>query len=131
VVAAIFIHTKWVVLLALPALLYPIVFVADMYFWLRNFGQNLDPTAALSNYIEPFVPTLLGNGLIGQFKTISSFGVGFYLACLASVLILVGLYFHRRAYKPLVEAAQEEGQGLEAPNLEVQDPGSSEARDKD
>jgi copper chaperone NosL len=107
VVAAIFIHTKWVVLLALPALLYPIIFVADMYFWLRNFGLNLDPTAALSNYIEPFVPTILGEGLIGQFKTISSFGIGFYLACLASILILVGLYFHRQAYKPLVDAAQE------------------------
>ena len=109
VVAAIFIHTKWVVLLALPALFYPIVFVADMYFWLRNFGLNLDPTAALSNYIEPFVPTVLGEGLIGQFKTIASFGAGFYLACLASILILVGLYFHRRAYKPLVDAVHEEG----------------------
>ena len=47
VVAAIFIHTKWVVLLALPALFYPIVFVADMYFWLRNFGLNLNPTGRL------------------------------------------------------------------------------------
>ena len=122
VVAAIFIHTKWVVLLALPALLYPILFVADMYFWLRSFGQNLDPTAALSNYIEPFVPTFLGEGLIGQFRTISSFGAGFYLACLASVLILVGLYFHRRAYKPLVDATQEKAQGSGA-----QDSGSSGA----
>lgn len=128
VVAAIFIHTKWVVLLALPALLYPIVFVADMYFWLRSFGQNLDPTAALSNYIEPFVPTFLGEGLIGQFRTISSFGVGFYLACLASILILVGLFFHRRAYKPLVDAAQEEtAQNLGAPNMGTQDSGSSGA----
>ena len=122
VVSAIFIHTKWVVLLALPALLYPILFVADMYFWLRSFGQNLDPTAALSNYIEPFVPTFLGEGLIGQFRTISSFGAGFYLACLASILILVGLYFHRRAYKPLVDATQEKAQGSG-----VQDSGSSGA----
>ena len=122
VVAAIFIHTKWVVLLALPALLYPLLFVPDMYFWLRSFGQNLDPTAALSNYIEPFVPTFLGEGLIGQFRTISSFGAGFYLACLASVLILVGLYFHRRAYKPLVDSTQEKAQGSGA-----QDSGSSGA----
>jgi len=111
VVAAIFIHSKWSALLALPALLYPFFFLADMYYWLRTFGQNLDPTAALSNYIEPFVPTLLGEGLIGQFKTIASLGIGFYLAILASILILLGLYFQRRAYKPLVDAAKEEGNG--------------------
>ncbi len=106
VVGAIFVHTKWAVFLALPALLFPIIFLADMYYWLRNFGQNLDPTAALSSYIEPFIPPLFGEGLIGQFKTVASFGAGFYLACLASILILVGLYFHRRAYKPLVEATR-------------------------
>lgn len=114
VVAAIFIHTKWAALLALPAVLYPIIFLADMYFWLRNFGQNLDPTAALSSYIEPFVPTLLGEGLIGQFKTVASLGAGFYLACLASIFILVGLYFHRRAYKPLVDIDRENANELEA-----------------
>ncbi len=108
VVAAIFVHTKWAALLALPALLYPAIFMADMYYWLRDFGQNLDPTAALSSYIEPFVPPLLGEGLIGQFKTVATLGPGFYLAILASVFILVGLYFHRRAYKPLVDAANEE-----------------------
>jgi hypothetical protein len=111
VVAAIFIHSKWSALLALPALLYPFFFLADMYYWLRTFGQNLDPTAALSSYIEPFVPTVLGEGLIGQFKTIASLGIGFYLAILASILILFGLYFQRKAYKPLVDAAKEEGNG--------------------
>jgi hypothetical protein len=50
------------------------------------------------------VPPILGEGLVGQFKTIASADNGLYLATLASVLILIGLYFHRRAYKPLVEA---------------------------
>jgi hypothetical protein len=76
VVAAIFIHSKWAALLALPAVLYPFIFIADMYYWLRNFGQNLDPTAALSNYIEPFTPTVLGEGLIGQFLGRSKFVAG-------------------------------------------------------
>jgi uncharacterized membrane protein len=49
--------------------------------------------------------------LIGQFKTIASLGIGFYLAILASILILLGLYFQRKAYKPLVDAAKEEGNG--------------------
>jgi hypothetical protein len=104
VVSAIAVHTKWAALLALPALLFPAIFLADMYFWMRNFGLNLDPTAALSSAIEPFVPPILGEGLVGQFKTIASADNGLYLATLASVLILIGLYFHRRAYKPLVEA---------------------------
>jgi hypothetical protein len=103
IVAAIWVHTKYAALLALPALLFPAVFLADMYFWMRNFGLNLDPSAALSGAIEPFVPPILGEGLVGQFKTIASVDSGFYLALLSSALILVGLYFHRRAYKPLVE----------------------------
>lgn len=103
VIGAIFIHTKWAALLALPALLYPVIFLADLYFWLRNFGLNLDPSAPLSDAIQPFVPPVLGEGVVGQFKTIAMVDSGFYLASLASVLILIGLYFHRRAYKPLVE----------------------------
>jgi len=110
VIAAIFIHTKWAALLAIPTVLFPIFFVADMYYWLRSFGQNLDPTAALSSYIEPFMPPLFGEGLIGQFLTTASFGPGFYLACLASALVVAGLYFHRRAYKPLVDAAENAGE---------------------
>jgi hypothetical protein len=77
-----------------------------MYFWLRNFGLNLDPTAALSGAIEPFVPPILGEGLVGQFRTIAAADNGLYLAVLASILILVGLYFHRRAYKPLVDSME-------------------------
>jgi copper chaperone NosL len=108
VVGAIFIHTKWAALLALPAVLYPAIFLADMYYWLRNFGQNLDPTAPFSNTIKPFIPTILGAGKIANFRSIGSLGAGFYLALLASILILVGLYFHRRTFKPLVDAAEEQ-----------------------
>jgi hypothetical protein len=108
VVAATFIHSKWAALLSLPAFLYPAIFIGDMYYWLRDFGQNLDPTAALSNYIEPFVPTIFGEGLIGQFRTVGSFGAGFYLACLASVLIVIGLYFQRRSFKPLVDTQDQD-----------------------
>jgi hypothetical protein len=103
VVSAIFIHTRWAALLSLPALLFPAIFLGDMYYWLRNFGLNLDPTAALSSAIEPFVPPILGEGLVGQFRTIAAADNGLYLAVFASFLILAGLFFHRRAYKPLVD----------------------------
>jgi hypothetical protein len=101
--AAIFIHSKWVTLLAVPAILMPYLFLADMYFWMRNFGLNLDPTAALSGAIDPFVPPILGEGLVGQFKTVAEFQIGLYLAFAASFIVIVGLYYHRRAYKPLVD----------------------------
>lgn len=113
VLAAIFIHSPWAALLSLPAILLPIVFLADLYFWLSNFGQNLDPNAALSNAIEPFTPAILGEGVIGQFKTVAYADFGLLMASAASILILVGLYLQRRAYKPLVEA---QANGEEANN---------------
>ena len=106
IVAAIFVHSKWALLLAIPAILMPFVFLADMYYWLRDFGLNLDPTAALSNSIEPFVPPILGSGFVGQFETVASLALGWYMAFLGSVLIVVGLYYQRKAYKPLVEGNQ-------------------------
>ncbi len=107
ILAAIFVHTKWVVLLVLPAILMPAMFLADLQWWLAKFGTDLDPTAPLSSAIEPFVPSVLGRGVIAQFETVATPGIGLYLAILASILIIVGLYFHRKAYKPLVEQAEE------------------------
>lgn len=103
ILAAIYIHTKWVVLLALPTILTPILFLADMQYWMWDFGTHLNEEAPLSNAIDPFVPLVLGKGNIAQFETVGLPGSGLYLAFLASVLVLVGLYFHRQAYKPLVE----------------------------
>jgi hypothetical protein len=106
VVAAVFIHSPWALLLSLPAILLPVVFLADLFFWLNNFGQNLDPNAALSNAVEPFTPTILGEGLIGQFRTTAYADIGLLLAAGASVLIIVGLLLQRHAYKPLLESGQ-------------------------
>ncbi len=106
ILAAVFVHTKWVVLLVLPTILMPLMFLADLQFWLWKFGTNLDPTAPLSSAIKPFVPSVLGSGLIAQFKTVATPGLGLYLAFVASILCIVGLYFHRKAYKPLVDGEQ-------------------------
>lgn len=108
ILAAVFIHNKWAVLLTLPALLLPVFFLADLQFWLANFGLNLDPTAALSSSVDPFVPPVLWTGTIAQFSTVPRLLSGFWFSLWASGLILVGLFFHRRAYKPLVEAQQSE-----------------------
>ncbi len=100
---SIFIHSKWVVLLALPAISMPILFLVDLQWWMAKFGTELDPKAPLSSAIEPFVPTVLGKGSIAQFDTLALPGMGLYLAILAAILVIVGLYFHRQAYKPLVD----------------------------
>jgi len=99
-----YVHTKWAVLIALPAILYPFIFLADLYYWLHRFGTNLDPTAAMSNAVKPFTPPLLGNGIIGQFESYAHMGTGLQLAFVCSGFVVIGLWLHRRAYKPLVEA---------------------------
>ncbi len=101
---AAWIHSRWAVLLVLPAVFFPAIFLLDLHLWMSHFGQNLDPDAPLSNSIEPFVPPILGTGMVGQFKTIATPGIGLLLSALASVVIIVALFFHRRAYRPLVAA---------------------------
>lgn len=99
---AAFIHSKWAVLLALPAVSFPLGFIADLYYWMRTFGLSLDPNAPLSSSVKPFVPTVIGEGGIGQFKTYAELGTGYWLAVACAGLTIVGFFFHRRAYRPLV-----------------------------
>ncbi len=103
VIGSIYTHSPFALFFAVPAILYPVIFLGDLYFWMQHFGKNLDPHAPLSNSIKPFVPPLLGEGFVGQFKTIASWDIGLILSFVASALIIVGLYFHRKAYKPLIE----------------------------
>lgn len=95
------VHSRWAVLLAIPAVTFPIAFIADLYYWMRTFGLNLDPEAPLSAAVKPFIPTVLGEGGIGQFKTYAELGTGYWLAVACAALTLLGFYFHRRAYRPL------------------------------
>lgn len=81
----------WGWLLALPALVFPVGFGIDLYRWLYVAGHNLDPKAPLSRAIPPFTPTLIGEGKIAQFITIGTFAPGFYVALLASALVLISL----------------------------------------
>ncbi len=106
---AAFVHTKWAVLLALPAVFFPVGFLLDLQYWLTTFGQNLDPHAPLSSSVKPFTPTILGEGGIGQFRTYASAGVGLWLAGVCSVMTIIGFYFHRRAFRPLALASQTGG----------------------
>ena len=100
------IHTRWAALLVVPVISFPAVFLLDLHLWMSHFGMNLDPDAPLSSAIEPFVPPIMGTGIIGQFKTVATPGAGLILAAITSVLLIAALYFHRRAYRPLVSATR-------------------------
>lgn len=103
---AAYIHTRWAALLVAPVVFFPAVFLLDLHLWMRHFGLNLDPHAPLSSAVEPFVPTALGKGGIGQFVTIASPGLGLILATVASFVLIAALYFHRRAYLPLLKTSR-------------------------
>jgi hypothetical protein len=90
VVAALW-HKPYTWLLTLPAISFPFVFLADIAFWMAYYGNNLDPYAPLSSSIQPFTPPILGEGIIGQFKTVASVDSGWYLAVFAGLLIILGL----------------------------------------
>lgn len=104
VLATVLVHNRWAGLLALPAIIFPGVFLADLQYILYKFGHSIDPHSALGGAIQPFTPPLLGVGKIGQFATVASFGPGLYLALLASGLVIAGLALHRRIYREVRRA---------------------------
>ena len=101
--AAILFHSRWVVIFTLPALLFPLVFIADLQWWLWRYGHNLDPAAPFADAVGEFTPPIFGTATIAQFDTLALPGWGLLVAFAASVLTAVGLWYHRKAYKPLVE----------------------------
>lgn len=107
IVSVALIHSKWFALLAIPAMLFPFVFLADMWLWLWYYGNNLDPTAALSSSIQAFTPAILGTGHVGQFSTTATLQPGWYLALAAALLTGIGLHYRRQArLASLVESQQ-------------------------
>ena len=100
---AMYVHSRWALVLMLPAIGFPFFFLADLWFWMNHFGQHLDPKAPLANAIKPFTPPILGTGTVGQFSTVASLGTGLILAFIASGVVAVAALLHRRAYKTLME----------------------------
>lgn len=94
---AAFMRRRWWLLLAIPALGLPVVFIADLGAWLYYAGHALDPRAPLSSSIKPFTPPLLGEGKVGQFTVVAFFETGFYLVLAASILIGAAIALRWRA----------------------------------
>ena len=104
VLAGVFIHNRWAGVLALPAVIFPLVFLADLQYILYKFGHSIDPNSALGGAIKPFTPPLLGVGRVGQFSTLAEPQAGLYLIVAAALMVLVGLWQHRSIYKVVQEA---------------------------
>ncbi len=99
IVGVAFIHSKWFATFAIPAMAFPVLFLADMWIWLWYYGNHLDPTAPLSSAIKPFTPMILGTGHVGQFSTTAWLLPGWYLTALAAILTGMGLHYRRKARK--------------------------------
>src|SRR5512146_3005556 len=72
-IAGVFVHNQWAAILALPVIGYPIIFLADLWYILYQYGHSIDPKSALGGAIKPFTPPLLGDGKVGQFGTTARF----------------------------------------------------------
>ena len=96
-IASFWLRGPWRLLARLPIVLYPAIFVADLFAWLYYAGHSLDPHAPLSSSIKEFTPRLIGDGRIGQFSTEAAFQSGFYAALAAAGLVLLVTVLDRRA----------------------------------
>lgn len=81
-------------LIAIPALLFPIVFIVDSFYWLYRFGHHLDPKAPL--HIGAFTPQMFGNGQIGQFETFARPDAGFWVAVAGVACVLLSTFLRSR-----------------------------------
>lgn len=115
--SAVYIHNRYVLIMVLPAILFPLVFLADLQYWLWRYGHSLDPRAPLASAVGEFTPHLFGPSKIAQFDTLALPGPGLIMVTVAAILAAVGLWFHRKAYRPLVlafEQAAEQGSDQDA-----------------
>lgn len=107
--ASLYVHSRWVLVFTLPALLFPVIFMADLQWWLWRFGNNLDPRAPFASAVGEFTPPIFGPAEIAQFDTLALPGPGLIMAVVASVMIGFGLWHHRKAYQPLIESSGSDG----------------------
>jgi len=81
-------------LVAIPAISFPLIFLADSFYWLYSFGHQLNPKAPLR--IAGFTPQLFGNGKIGQFETFATPALGFWIAVAAVALAVAATVVRSR-----------------------------------
>lgn len=63
----------------------PIFFLADLQYWLYNYGHTLDPHAALNT--GDITPKVIGSTNVWNFHTENSLQIGFYFMVLSALTI--------------------------------------------
>ncbi|HET8944621.1 MAG TPA: cytochrome C [Dehalococcoidia bacterium] len=63
----------------------PIFFIADLQYWLYNYGHTMDESSALD--IESFTPKVWGTTKVLNFHSETGFEIGFYLMVGAALII--------------------------------------------
>jgi len=98
----------WV--LMIPAIIAPVVFLADFSFWMWWFGHHLNDWAAFT--VKPFMPTLLGEGKVAQFSTFAYPHYGLLLSVGSALALFLALLIRRKelaSRSAVGEAAVESG----------------------
>lgn len=65
----------------------PLFFVADLQYWLYNYGHTMDPKAALDT--GAFTPRVVGTTKVWNFHSETSFAVGFFFMVAAALVVTV------------------------------------------
>ena len=99
-----FVHNRWAGIFVLPALVWPLAFLGDLALILYQYGHSIDPKSALGGAIKPFTPPIFGPGTIGQFGTDRRSRAGLDPGRHRQRVDADRLWFHRKAYKPIVDA---------------------------
>ncbi|HLW57497.1 MAG TPA: hypothetical protein VKY27_08935 [Bacteriovoracaceae bacterium] len=81
-------------LLSLAMIGFPLAFITIFQIWLYKFGHDLDPAAPVT--LSPFTPVILGEGVIGQFRTYALPGIGFYLSVFAALCVATIVFISRK-----------------------------------
>jgi hypothetical protein len=79
-------HRGWFQALAIAGVWFlPLFFVADLQYWLYNYGHTMDPKAALNT--GDITPKVVGTTKVWNFHSENAFEMGFYLMVLAALTI--------------------------------------------
>lgn len=99
-------------LLFLPAIVLPAAFVIDFSAWLWWFGHNLHEWAAFS--VKPFMPTVLGEGMVAQFRTYAYPHYGMLLSVAASACFTFAVLVRRSGMKQASSTGRAAAEGTDA-----------------
>ena len=97
----------------------PLFFIADLQYWLYNYGHSLDPKAALT--MDPFTPKVIGETKVWNFHSKTGFEIGFYMLVVAALTVTLvpampALLRRLRAATPSRRRAGEAGQRAHLPS---------------